>query len=88
VWLRPPGCGSIQDLVDAASPGAVVEVPGGCVYRETITINKPLTLKGDPGAEIRGSDVWPSSEFMLNGALYKSSSTVPTLNADTGALCE
>jgi hypothetical protein len=62
-------------------------------YREDILslqhlIGGPLTLKGDPGAEIRGSDVWPSSEFTLNGALYKSSSTVPTLNADTGALCE
>jgi nitrous oxidase accessory protein NosD len=51
----PPGCGSIQALVDAASPEAVVEAPGGCVYRETITINKPLTLKGGPGAEIRGT---------------------------------
>jgi hypothetical protein len=39
---RPPDCGSTQVLVDAASPEAVVEVPGGCVYRETITINKPL----------------------------------------------
>jgi hypothetical protein len=84
----PPECGSIQALVDAASPGAVVKVPGGCIYRETIIINKPLTLRGGPGAEIRGSDVWPSSEFELDGALYKSASAVPTLDADTDALCE
>jgi parallel beta-helix repeat protein len=85
---RTPGCGSIQELVDEATPGATVSVPGGCVYRETVTINKPLTLKGSSGAEIRGSDVWASSEFTLTGGLYKSTTTVPTLNADAGALCE
>jgi parallel beta-helix repeat protein len=79
---------SLQAMVDAASTGAVVEVPGGCVYRETISINKPLTLKGGPGAEIRGSDVWPSSDFTSTGGIYKSSKVVPPLAADTTALCE
>jgi nitrous oxidase accessory protein NosD len=46
---RTSGCGSIQELVDEATPGAVVEVPGGCIYRQTLTINKPLTLRGEPG---------------------------------------
>jgi hypothetical protein len=46
---------SIQQLVDNASSGATVTVPAG-VYRETITINKPITLVAEPGAEIRGDD--------------------------------
>ncbi|HEY1293549.1 MAG TPA: LamG-like jellyroll fold domain-containing protein [Chloroflexota bacterium] len=52
------GCGtSLQAQVDAAAPGSTVLVPA-CVYRETVTVKKPLTLAGQPGAEIRGSDVW------------------------------
>ncbi|HUZ00108.1 MAG TPA: right-handed parallel beta-helix repeat-containing protein [Thermomicrobiaceae bacterium] len=48
---------TIQEMVDAAPPGAVVSVPPG-IYREQVTISKPLTLVGQPGAEIRGSDLW------------------------------
>jgi parallel beta-helix repeat protein len=51
--------GELQRMVDAASPGSVVSVPPG-IYRETVTITKALTLAGQPGAEIRGSDVWGS----------------------------
>jgi hypothetical protein len=51
-------CGfSLQSLVDSAAPGSTVSVPP-CVYRETVIIDKPLTLSGQSGAEIRGSDVW------------------------------
>jgi hypothetical protein len=48
---------SLQQLVDEAAPGSTVAVPN-CVYRETVTVNRPLTLIAEPGAEIRGSDVW------------------------------
>ncbi|HEX8940884.1 MAG TPA: right-handed parallel beta-helix repeat-containing protein [Candidatus Limnocylindrales bacterium] len=48
---------SAQPLLDAAAPGATVVLPA-CVHRETLVIDKPLTLGGSPGAEIRGSDVW------------------------------
>lgn len=48
---------TLQQLVDEAAPGATIAVPG-CIYRETVTINKPIALIGEPGAEIRGSDVW------------------------------
>ena len=48
---------TIQELVDAAKPGAIVQVPPG-IYRETITLNAPITLVGEQGSEIRGSDVW------------------------------
>ena len=49
------GCPArLQRLVDAAAPGALVEAPA-CVYRETVTITKPLTLRGRPGAVISGA---------------------------------
>jgi hypothetical protein len=54
---RTSGCGSLKELVDRASPGALIDLPDGCVYREAVTIKKPLTLKGSPGTEIRGSEV-------------------------------
>ncbi len=66
---------SLQSLVDAAAPGAVVSIPA-CIYRETVTINKPLTLDGQPGAEIRGSDIW-SSGWKKRGK-YWTRGTVPT----------
>jgi hypothetical protein len=44
--------------VDEASKGNTVDLPDGCVYRESVTIKKPITLKGGPDAEIRGSEVW------------------------------
>jgi nitrous oxidase accessory protein NosD len=47
--------GSIQAAVDAAAPGATVTIPPG-LYRETVTIGKPLTLVGEPGAVIDGRD--------------------------------
>lgn len=51
-------CGStLQELVDWSDPGAVLSVPA-CLYREAVTVAKPLTLVAQPGAEIRGSDVW------------------------------
>jgi parallel beta-helix repeat protein len=46
----------LQALVDAAPSGGTLITPA-CIYREMVSINKPLTLSGQ-GAEIRGSDVW------------------------------
>ena len=51
----PPG--TLQQRIDAATPGTSITIPRG-IYRETVTVDKPLTLLGEPGAEIRGSDVW------------------------------
>jgi len=67
--------GSLQDKIDAAAPGATVKADP-CVYREQITITKPITLKGQPGSEIRGSEVWTSWSYE-NGH-WKSSRSVPT----------
>jgi parallel beta-helix repeat protein len=46
---------TIQQMVDAAEPGATVVVPAG-TYKETVTITKPLTLQGSPGTVIDGED--------------------------------
>lgn len=48
---------SLQAIVDAASTRSTLSVPA-CIYRETVTIDMPLTLVAQPGAEIRGSQVW------------------------------
>lgn len=37
----------IQNLIDAATPGSVVNVPSG-IYNEQLVIDKPLTLQGPP----------------------------------------
>jgi hypothetical protein len=72
-----PNCGtSLQSLVDAAGAGAILSVPA-CVYRETVTIAKPLTLVGQAGSEIRGSDIW--SAWIANGSTWVSQQSVPSL---------
>ena len=67
--------GSLQALVDAAPAGARVVVPPA-LYRETVTISKPLTLEGD-GAEIRGSDVF--ADWSADAGLWRSQASVPPL---------
>ena len=65
---------SLQPLIDAAPAGSSVVLPA-CLARETLVINKPLTVVGAPGSEIRGSDVW--SDWRLGGAGWVSALTVP-----------
>jgi parallel beta-helix repeat protein len=52
-----PCARTLRDLVAAASPGDTVRAPA-CVYREEVAIDKSISLVAEPGAEIRGSDVW------------------------------
>ncbi|MDQ6672250.1 MAG: right-handed parallel beta-helix repeat-containing protein [Chloroflexota bacterium] len=70
----------MQSIIDAAQPGSVVHA-GGCVYRETIVIDHPLTLDGQGGAELRGSDSW--SNWSSTGANWISANAVPNLGSDT-----
>src|SRR5262252_1567437 len=65
--------GSVQPLLDAASPDSTVTLPP-CIARETLTISKPLTLRGQPGSEIRGSDIW--ADWQQRGGRWVSAQTV------------
>ncbi len=73
---EPSACGgSLQSMVDAASPGDTIEARSGCVYREEVSIDKPITLKGQQGAEIRGSDIWTVWEE--EDGLWRSEEALP-----------
>ncbi|CAN5808955.1 hypothetical protein BH23ACT11_BH23ACT11_01260 [soil metagenome] len=71
--IKPTCDTSLQTLINNAASGATVKAPGGCIYRETTTIDKPLTLTADSGAEIRGSEVWKgwnkSGNYWVRGKL-------------------
>lgn len=72
----PPAlsCGSLQRRIDAAPPGATVSVPP-CVFREALRIDKPVVLEGEPGSEVRGSDVFTA--WQDAGGLWRSERAVP-----------
>jgi parallel beta-helix repeat protein len=73
--IAAPDCTTrVQSLVDAAAPGSTVTLPS-CLARESVTIDKPLTLRGTPGAEIRGSDHWTA--WIPDGATWLSRDVVP-----------
>lgn len=71
---------SLQARIDATISGGTVTAEP-CIYREQITIDKPLTLVGQPGSEIRGSDVWRGWKQRRDG-LWISTRSVPTLPQD------
>jgi hypothetical protein len=80
-------CGTIQSRVNNASAGSIVNLPDGCVYRESVTIGKPLTLQGGPGVEIRGSNVWTgwtkSGSYWVKGTLPSFTSGSSTCQPNT-----
>jgi len=47
---------TLQERIDAATPNETIRVEAG-IHSGAIVITKPLTLIGQPGAEIRGSGV-------------------------------
>lgn len=57
---------SIQAAVDAAQPGSIVRVCPGR-YAESITVTKPLTLRGDPDA-IEALDCFDPTPSQLDDA--------------------
>jgi hypothetical protein len=67
VKAPPPDChASLQALINAAPAGSTLVVPA-CVYRESVTVNKPLTISGK-GAVIDGRNTSGSvvrSSWML-----------------------
>ena len=83
----PPTCPeSLQTKIDAASPGGTVDLADGCVYRETVEVDRPLTLDGAGGGGIRGSDVW--NGWRKAGPSWVSSRSVPGLLAPSRYRCE
>jgi parallel beta-helix repeat protein len=71
----PPTCtDSLQAKIDAAPPGGIVEAES-CIYREQLVITKPITLRGKPGSEIRGSEVW--GDWEERGGYWQSNETLP-----------
>lgn len=54
-WVATSVCGAtLQERIDAASPGQTIHVQSG-VHAAPIIITKPLTLIGEAGTEIRGN---------------------------------
>jgi hypothetical protein len=76
---KPTCTNSLQTAITNVPSGGVVNVRGDCIYRERVQFGKPLTIHGEPGAEIRGSDIW--TNFTASGGNYISSQTVPTFRA-------
>jgi hypothetical protein len=74
-------CASLQSIINSAAAGSTVVVPA-CVYRESVTVGKSLTLDGQDQAEIRGSDMWTG--WTKSGAVWVSTLTVPTFSTITG----
>lgn len=64
---------SLQAKIDAAPAGGTVTADA-CVYREQVRVTKPLTLVGQQGTEIRGSDVWGGWTRLASGDFTNSKS--------------
>ena len=78
----PSGCGaSLQSLITGAATGSVLHLPN-CVFRESATVTKPLTIVGP--ATIKGSDVWTSWNGNVSVAAVPA---LPTNGNCTAARC-
>ncbi|WP_273844796.1 right-handed parallel beta-helix repeat-containing protein [Rubrobacter calidifluminis] len=84
--IRPTCHDSLQKKIDAARPGSTVRLAGNCIYRETVVVNKPLTLDGGGKGEIRGSDVW--RRWRREGSVWVSRDSVPRFPVDHRYRCE
>lgn len=71
----PQACGSLQNMIDLAAVGSIVQTPAHCIYREKVIVTKSVRLIAGAGAEIRGSDVW--NDFVQRGSTWVSRQTVP-----------
>ncbi|MGE3873987.1 MAG: nitrous oxide reductase family maturation protein NosD [Parvibaculaceae bacterium] len=96
----PAGAGPLQAAVDAAASGDVLRLAPG-VHAGPVTISKPLTLQGEPGAVVNGSGqgsvvLLESAGTVVRGLRIEGSGTdldtmdagVFATEAATGALIE
>lgn len=67
---------NLADEVVAASAGSTV-TPDACTYREKVTVDKSITLLGQEGTKIKGTDVWTDWSGRVP------TNTVPIFAADT-----
>jgi parallel beta-helix repeat protein len=65
---------SLQAKINAAPAGGTV-VAEPCIYREELLIDKRITLSGQPGSEIRGSDVWQG--WVYRNSYWRSKNVLP-----------
>jgi parallel beta-helix repeat protein len=63
---QPGTVNTLQALIDAANPGSEITVPKG-VYRLPVTINKPLTLKGETDSELEVTADRPALSIATEG---------------------
>lgn len=84
--IEPTCSDSLRARIDAANPGDAVDLRGDCIYRESVTIDKPLTLRGAGAGEIRGSDVWDG--WIKDGYVWISSRSVPSFSVPSRHRCE
>jgi len=74
---RPPGAIALQPLIDATPAGGTLELKPG-VYAAPAVIDRPLTLKGAPGAVIDGGGVGSvltltASQSSVSGVTFRNS---------------
>jgi parallel beta-helix repeat protein len=79
-WAATECARSLQAKVDAAPAGGTVRAEP-CVYREQLRITKPLTLVGQLGTEIRGSEVWTGWTSLASGN-FQSPKSLPRFPQD------
>jgi hypothetical protein len=72
--VKPTCTDSLQKRIDRAARGDTLTVRTDCIYREEVTITKPLTLDGQGEAEIRGSDIWV--DWARDGGVWVSTNAV------------
>jgi hypothetical protein len=73
---------TLQSKIDATPTGGTVTL-AACIYRSKAEVPRPMTIRGQSGTEIRGSDNW-SGNFSASSRGYVSSKTVPSFPTDTG----
>jgi len=75
------GCShsTIQGAVNAAGSGSIISVAPG-VYDETVYVNKPLTIQGQPGAVIRPGS---STAMLIGGGTLRAAILVDGIDGVT-----
>jgi hypothetical protein len=86
--VKAANCSGLQGLIDGTPSGGTLDLPDNCIYRESATISKPITIIGGSGVRIKGSDVWTNWTQRSDGR-WRSNLTVPDfgladLVCDTG----